>query len=67
VVPARSAANTWYLRDSAARLLPCHPGFSQGWPLLALSGGQGLPVFGEWDGRQFRPLGAWVDGAFVAL
>ncbi len=66
-VPVRRAANAWSLRDSGARLLPCHPGFSQGWPLLALSGGQGLPVFGEWDGQQFRPLGAWVDGAFVAL
>jgi hypothetical protein len=30
-----------------------------GWQLLAESGGQPVTLFGEWDGRAFRPLGSW--------
>jgi hypothetical protein len=33
------------------------------WQLLAQSGGQPITLFGEWDGRAFRPLGSWVEGA----
>jgi hypothetical protein len=31
-----------------------------GWQLLAESGGQPLTLFGEWDGRAFRPLSSWA-------
>jgi len=30
-----------------------------GWELLALSGGQPLFLFGQWDGQQWRLLSAW--------
>jgi hypothetical protein len=29
------------------------------WHLLARSGGQPMTLFGEWDGRAFRPLSSW--------
>ncbi|MEL7531053.1 MAG: hypothetical protein AAFN10_07090 [Bacteroidota bacterium] len=38
-----------------ALALPKH--YKKIWHLLAISGGQACPVFGEWDGRQFFPLG----------
>jgi hypothetical protein len=31
-----------------------------GWKLLAESGGQPITLFGEWDGRAFRPLSSWA-------
>jgi hypothetical protein len=33
------------------------------WQLLALSGGQPMTLFGEWDGRAFRPLSNWSEPA----
>ena len=54
-------AGVWWLRDQAANRLPVNPGFSEGWRLLALSGGTPLTVFGEWNGQQFWPLSAWTD------
>ena len=40
------------------------------WQLLARSGGQPMTLFGEWDGRAFRPLSSWpsqtASEAFVA-
>ncbi|HEX8328369.1 MAG TPA: DUF5691 domain-containing protein [Hymenobacter sp.] len=34
-----------------------------GWQLLAQSGGQPMTLFGEWDGRGFRPLSSWVEAS----
>ena len=31
-----------------------------GWQLLAESGGHPVTLFGEWDGRAFRPLASWA-------
>jgi hypothetical protein len=33
------------------------------WQLLARSGGQPMTLFGEWDGRAFRPLSSWPGRA----
>jgi hypothetical protein len=33
------------------------------WQLLARGGGQPLMLFGEWDGRAFRPLSSWPGRA----
>ncbi|MBJ6145340.1 DUF5691 domain-containing protein [Hymenobacter sp. BT559] len=33
------------------------------WQLLARSAGQPLTLFGEWDGRAFRPLSSWPGQA----
>lgn len=67
LVPMRGIAETWQLRDQAANLLPIHPGFTDPWRLLALSGGQPLTLFGEWNGAHFWPLSAWKDGRFTAF
>lgn len=66
-MPVRGEANAWLLRDAGAHLLPCHPGFTDPWRLLALSGGQPLMVFGEWNGGQFWPLSAWRGEEFTAF
>jgi hypothetical protein len=61
VQPVQQPAGNWTLAhptDPAA--LPLR--FSEvdaPWQLLALSGGQQLTLFGEWDGRAFRPLSSW--------
>lgn len=44
------------LRDSSGQSLPLSPDFQQGWQLMALSGGQPLSLFGEWDGCSYLPL-----------
>ncbi|PTL76933.1 SWIM zinc finger domain-containing protein [Vitiosangium sp. GDMCC 1.1324] len=65
VVPVVEGGRSWWLRDgtgAAVRLGPCDR-----WRLLALSGGHALDVFGEWDGEQFRPLSARVEGRLHPL
>ena len=44
--------------DWAGRHLPLTLNETQGWALLALSGGQPLSVMGEWNGEALRPLAA---------
>jgi hypothetical protein len=38
-----------------------------GWKLIALSGGNAMEIFGEWNGESLIPLSACVDGKFVNL
>lgn len=61
VLPVRQPAGHWLLACPAeAGALPLR--FAQDeepWHLLAASGGRPLTLFGEWDGRAFRPLGSW--------
>jgi len=57
----------WVLRDSANQLLPLSPRFRQGWELLALSGGNPLSLFGEWDGETLLPLSVWMAGRFIPV
>ncbi|MGI9158218.1 MAG: hypothetical protein ACR2K1_00545, partial [Saprospiraceae bacterium] len=33
----------------------------ENWKLVAVAGGQPLRLFGEWDGRAFRPLAFWEN------
>lgn len=42
------------------RALPAVLGEADTWALLAASGGHPVEVFGEWDGRGFKPLTAWT-------
>ncbi len=58
--------NRFHLMLSAGTL-PLHPQFQQGWPLLALSGGTPLKVFGEWDGDSFFPLSTQANTRLVNL
>lgn len=66
VIPIRHN-NKWIVIDTAGDLLPIAPRFDKGWQLLALSGGQTLALFGEWDGDYLLPLNAWVEGQFVGF
>ena len=52
------AADSRFRLQWGDRALPLQLHLSDGWALLALSGGQPLTVQGEWDGTHLRPLSA---------
>ena len=62
VVPVRQPDGRWLLHHPAeAGALPLRfAGDDAPWQLLARSGGRPLTLFGEWDGRAFRPLSSWL-------
>jgi hypothetical protein len=64
VIPVQTAGR-WLLRERDGTGLPLADHFTERWSLLALSGGQPLPVAGEWDGTTFLPLSTMVDGRFI--
>ena len=66
VVPLRRD-DRWLLRDESGATLPLDRRFDKGWELMAISGGGGIGVFGEWDGNVLRPLAAAGAGEFVPL
>lgn len=49
----------WYIRDREGQAVPVD--INDGWALLALSGGEPLTVFGEWNGQRLQLLNAWRD------
>ncbi len=61
-----SADGRQWLADGT-RVLPCSSSRANWWRLLALSAGSPLAVFGEWDGRQLRLLGAWLAESYHSL
>jgi hypothetical protein len=61
------AGETWGVRDATGRFFPYAAGFSLAWTIQALSGGNPLDLFGEWNGATLWPLSAWSDGRFVQL
>jgi hypothetical protein len=65
-VPLR-VEESWVLRDATGVLVPLAPGFSNAWALFSASGGAGVTVFGEWDGRALLPLSVVADGRFISL
>lgn len=60
-------AGAWGVRDSAAHWWPLSPHFSAQWELLALSAGQPLTMFGEWNGKNFLPLSVWAEDRLVLV
>lgn len=68
VLPIHTTEN-WLLQDSAGSVLPITPRLDATccWQLLALSGGQPLTVFGEWNGTEFLPLSVWTEGRFYGF
>jgi hypothetical protein len=56
----------WFVQDDGG-ILPLPANYAEGWKLAAISGGHSVDIFGEWDGRYFRPLTAWTNGRAVAL
>ncbi|HEX8658378.1 MAG TPA: DUF5691 domain-containing protein [Hymenobacter sp.] len=60
VVPTRQPDGRWVLHHPEDGALPLRFGDGDApWQLLAESGGHPLTLFGEWDGRAFRPLSSW--------
>jgi hypothetical protein len=58
----------WLVRDEAGEALPLRASyFYQGWPLVALSGGTPLTLFGEWNSAELLPLTALASGRLVDL
>lgn len=68
VVPIQSRVG-WRIQDQQGLGIPLSPRFEPKhiWQLLALSGGDPLTLFGEWDGTQLLPLNVWVEEAFYGL
>ncbi|HQO29825.1 MAG TPA: SWIM zinc finger domain-containing protein [Accumulibacter sp.] len=52
-------ARGWTLSCRGRHRLRLDIAVEAGWPLLAESGGEPLPLFGEWSGESLRPLSAW--------
>lgn len=60
VVPTRQPDGRWVLHHPEDGALPLRFADDDApWQLLAESGGHPLTLFGEWDGRAFRPLSSW--------
>ena len=60
VVPLRQPDGHWVLHHPEEGALPLRFADDNApWQLLAESGGHPLTLFGEWDGRAFRPLNSW--------
>ncbi|MCC5897560.1 MAG: hypothetical protein EA395_07375 [Phormidium sp. GEM2.Bin31] len=55
------------LGDNSGQTLPLSPDFQQGWQLMALSGGQPLTLFGEWDGCSYLPLAELSSERWVSF
>jgi hypothetical protein len=64
VTPLRRG-DAWFVRDVEGRTLRLAPRFEFGWTMLALSGGRGIDVFGEWDGDHLWPLSAFHENRFT--
>jgi hypothetical protein len=51
-----AAADRWMLLDHRGRRLPVARSFRHGWSLAALTGGNPVTIFGEWNGSEFDPI-----------
>jgi hypothetical protein len=60
-------AQRLWVRDRAGEAWPLSLRFAAYWRLQALSGGQPVGVFGEWDGHTLWPLSVWAGGRLVPL
>lgn len=67
VVAVRQPDGRWLLHHPTDGALPLRFADDDApWQLLAESGGHPLTLFGEWDGKAFRPLSSWPGAATVA-
>jgi hypothetical protein len=57
----------WAVRDAAGAELPLSKDFPSRWHLLAASGGAAVDLFGEWNGRELRPFGAYASKGYIRL
>ena len=56
----------WFIQDAEHRI-GVSKRFSEQWLLPAISGGNPIALFGEWDGTTFLPLSAEAEGRWVDL
>lgn len=66
VIPARFAGG-WVLREADGLYLPLAADFAHRWSLMTLSGGKPIYVGGEWNGHEFLPLTAILEGRLINL
>lgn len=66
-VVAVRAGGQWLLRDAQGCELPLSPRCTEGFRILALSGGHPVDVFGELDGDTLAPLTVWSGSGLVPL
>jgi len=57
----------WIIHDAAGAVMPLSKAFQNGWPLLSVSGGNPVTIFGEWDGYSLLPLSVFADGRFITI
>jgi len=55
----RPGAQPDHLVDSQGLAVPLHSSYGGFWRLAAVSGGEPVTVFGEWNGHVLRPLTLW--------
>lgn len=63
----RRHSKGWQLVDEQQGMVAISPDFEKGWPLLSVSGGRAITVFGRWDGAALTPMSAWTDERFYSL
>ena len=57
----------FYLVDNDKKRLDTEGVEKTNWQLMALSGGHPISIFGEWNGKSFKPLSVFVDGRLIML
>lgn len=67
VRPVRDSGGRWWIVDAGGDGVPLSSRATGIWPLLAVSGGGPVTMFGEWDGERFLPLSAWTASQFSDL
>jgi hypothetical protein len=66
-VMPRWSSGAWTLGDQQGTGIPIVRGFSQGWTLIAVSGGRPVWMCGEWNGDEFRPLSVSNGNTLTSL
>jgi len=66
IVPLRIGGE-FQLCDSNQKVLPTRISDEAGWQMIAISGGNEISVFGEWDGIAIRPLSLMSNSKYHSL
>lgn len=45
--------------DPENKMVALQTSVQTNWKLIAIAGGRPLRIFGEWDGKSFRPIAFW--------
>lgn len=62
-----NTGQVWHLMDKQDQYIPIVPRFAKIWELFAISAGEPVTVFGEWNGRNLYPLGVWHHQRWIHL